>query len=305
MNKPVATLILNRNLPEISDAMGDHLLKWDGDVTDIYVIESGSDPDKLSKYDKFWANWPGAIENGLRSGRGFNYGLLELEKIQRYDFCLMVCGDTSFFEEPVISILLEEMTKWPKLGIISPISTSPNSPESKLIPRNSTKFVWLVAHICWLFRSSFLDLIKTQNNPSYMDYFYDGENYRGYDIDTEVGIKAYINDYALAVTSKARIIEHEDLTDRNADVMRTERRAVHKKLMYAEGLAWMKKKYGFNNKWEMRDWAKQEYDEFFRRNPEYEQLRLIDPAVRPGLRRYVPKAARQIVRQIKEYSKYL
>jgi len=56
--KPVANLILNRNLPDISNDLGDHILKWNSDVTDVYVIESGSDANKLSKYCKFWANWP-------------------------------------------------------------------------------------------------------------------------------------------------------------------------------------------------------------------------------------------------------
>ena len=40
--KPVATIILNRNLPEITDKLYKHLKKFDGKETDIYVIESGS-----------------------------------------------------------------------------------------------------------------------------------------------------------------------------------------------------------------------------------------------------------------------
>ena len=272
MAKPVATLILNRNLPDISDTLGDHILKWNSDVTDVYVIESGSDPDKLSKYCKFWANWPEAVEKGLHYPRGLNYGLMELDKLQRYEYCFMVMGDTFFFPEPTVEILLEEMNKWPKFGIISPIS--PDWGEYQLVPQGTTKCVWLIPHVCWLFRSDFLDMIKEKENPTYMNYFYDGENFRGYDADTEIGIKTYLNDYALALTAKARFVEQLDLTDKNADVMRTERMALHKRLMYEEGLVWMKRKYGFDSKWEMRAWAQKAYEEFFVRNSDYQGFKL-------------------------------
>ena len=80
--KRVAILLLQRNLPEASDALFDQLIK-DGDnekLCDFYVIESGSDDDKLSKYCKFHANWPEAIEKGMHYCRGMNYGLSELHK---------------------------------------------------------------------------------------------------------------------------------------------------------------------------------------------------------------------------------
>ena len=45
MNR-IAT-ILNRNLPEPTDSLYEHLLTNDGDMTDIFVLEAGSDDDKL------------------------------------------------------------------------------------------------------------------------------------------------------------------------------------------------------------------------------------------------------------------
>ena len=49
MNK-TATIILNRNLPEPTDRLFEHLTNFDSDFTDIFVLEAGSDIDKLSKY---------------------------------------------------------------------------------------------------------------------------------------------------------------------------------------------------------------------------------------------------------------
>ena len=83
--KNICTLFLQRNLPEVTNVFGDHFLKWNGNVSDFYVIESGSDKKNLSKFTNqtLHADWPDAIKNGLRIGRGFNYGLLELKKLSR------------------------------------------------------------------------------------------------------------------------------------------------------------------------------------------------------------------------------
>lgn len=271
--KPIATLILNRNLPAVTDKLVEHLQRWDGELTDVYVIESGSDEDKLSKYKSFWANWPEAMERGLHYCRGFNFGLMELDKLAKYKYYFMVCGDSVFPEQPTLKMLLERMEKYSKFGIISPLSTDWGE-NSYFTDESDTKCFWLIPHVSWLFRRTFLDTIIEKKDPSYLNYFYDGTNFRGYDADTELIIKAYKNDFAMAVTSAATFYEELELTDRNADVMKTEAAKVHQQLMYEEGLAWMKRKYGFEGKWKMREWANQVYDEFFKRNPDYTQFKI-------------------------------
>ena len=71
----IATIILNRNLPKPTDALVNHLRKYDKEMSDIYVVEAGSDKDKLSKYVTWHADWKEAREQGLRYGRGMNYAL--------------------------------------------------------------------------------------------------------------------------------------------------------------------------------------------------------------------------------------
>lgn len=271
---PVATLILNRNLPHVSDRLVDHLKKWNGDLTDVYVIESGSDPDKLSNYCSFWANWPEAREMGLRTCRGFNYGLFELDKTgKRYEYYFFVTGDTEFADEPTIKILCEVMENHPHIGILSPLSLDWG--EAKYFTaQDDLKCVWLMPHVGWLMRRTLLDQLITKDDPSYINYFYDGTNFRAYDADTELIIKSYTNDFAAAITSRVHFREKSDLTDQNALVMKTERQAVHKKLMYEEGLAWMKKKYGFSRKEQMRSWAMTEYRAFMKRHPSSRQYEI-------------------------------
>lgn len=279
MTVPIATLILNRNLPHVSDALVEHLQRWNEGISDYYVIESGSDDDKLSKYHSFWANWPEAREKGLHYVRGFNYGLLELDKTgKRYDYYFLVTGDSEFPEQATIKILQEIMEAYPRLGIVSPLSADWG--EAKYFASGEDlKCVWLVPHVAWLMRRELLDALITKAESSYMNYFYDGTNFRGYDADTELIIKGYQHDFATAITSRATFREQLDLTDQNADVMKTERRELHQRLMFEEGLAWMKRKYGFASKLNMRDWAVKEYREFMRRNPDYQRL-----ALRVGVR---------------------
>ena len=70
MKKRVASLILNRNLPEVTDKLVDHLKRYDQNETDIFVIEAGSDKDKLSKFNVKKENikdiWSGSVYENYR-----------------------------------------------------------------------------------------------------------------------------------------------------------------------------------------------------------------------------------------------
>ncbi len=271
----VATLILNRNLPHVTDRLVEHLKQWNGDSTDIYVVESGSDKDKLSQYCSFWADWPEALEKGLRWSRGFNYGLLELEKTgKRYDYYFLVMGDSVFDDQPTVPRLLSVMQAYPKIGILSPLSLK-WSDKQYLSETEPVKCFWLVSHVSWLISRPLLERVTEKSERTYMDYLYDGTNFRGYYNDIELVMKAYQNDFAAAITSKATFREQEDLTLNNAQVMKTDAQAVHWNLMKEEGEVWMKDKYGFSGKGEFKERAAREYVNFMRRNPKYQSLSVI------------------------------
>ena len=40
--KPVATIILNRNLPKVTDKLYSRIKKNEGYMTDIFIVEAGS-----------------------------------------------------------------------------------------------------------------------------------------------------------------------------------------------------------------------------------------------------------------------
>lgn len=272
MSKPIGTLVLNRNLPDVTDRLVEHLEKWNADVTDVYVIESGSEPGQRSRHRSFVADWPEARANGLRFARGFNFGLLELEKVQSYRFYFLVCQDSVFPAEPTLVELLGEMERYPRIGILSPCSDAWG--EAKLIPERELRLFWFINHIAWLFRGEFIDAVKEIDEPSYMSYVYDGSNFRGYNLDIELVAKAYANEFAAGVTKRAYFREDADLTDRMAAVMKTERQNVNRPAMFEEGKKWMRRKYGFNSRWNMVTYAKAFYNQFFEHHPDYGHLRV-------------------------------
>lgn len=270
--KNCATLILNRNLPDVTDRLVEHLIKYNGDVTDLYVIESGSEPQGRSRYPGFVADWPEAVHDGLRFARGFNFGLAELEKIRRYEYYFLVCQDSLFPEEDTIAILLEEMERYPRLGILSP--ASPDWGETKLVPENDIRLFWFINLIGWMIRGSFLDAVRNEGTEPVVEYLFDGTNFRGYDTDIELLAKAYANDFAAGITRRATFREDKDLTDRMAEQMKTDPQRVNRPAMYEEGRHWLRRKYGFNSRWNMVTYVKTFYNEFFQRHPDYGHLRV-------------------------------
>ena len=60
IKKKVAVLILNRNLPRVTDNLRNTILKYNKKIADIYIVDSGSDKKLLSKHSNFKADWVAA-----------------------------------------------------------------------------------------------------------------------------------------------------------------------------------------------------------------------------------------------------
>ena len=59
-----------------------------------------------------------------------------------------------------------------------------------------------------------------------------------------------------------------------SDLIKTENYDDNLKLYFREGQRWMKKKYGFNNKWELNAFVKKNYDKFFKLNPNKKRFKI-------------------------------
>jgi hypothetical protein len=262
--KPVAAIVLNRNLPEVTDALCERLERSSGDVADIFVVESGSDRDRLSRRCTWWADWPESLEMGLRYPRGFNFALSRLLAEGRYgdyEHFLLLVNDAEIPEEPWVAALLEVMREHPRVGILSPCSRTWG--ERELIGPEGVRYFWHMSQIAWLLRRRYVDDVRELEEPTYMNFLYDGENFRGYESEIELVIKGYINDWASAITTRAFVDEDKNHLVTKHQLIRTEPFEESVLKCVQEGKRWMRRKYGFHSRWCMQMYAKLFYESFF------------------------------------------
>jgi hypothetical protein len=273
--KQVATIILNRNLPAITDALCEHILRFDGDCTDVFVVEAGSDPDRLSKYVSWYADWPDARENGLRYFRGMNYGLSKLyesKNFNKYSAFFLLTNDAEFAAGPIVSPLLEVLSQHPRVGLLSPCSSQWG--EQLLLQKEKTKYFWYIHNVAYLLRREFIESVMNESSDPILDFLFDGNNFRGYGAEQEIIAKAYANDFAAAITNTVCVEENERHLMEHAELIKTDAYEKNLELYIEEGFRWMRKKYGFNSRWTMQQYVKSFYDNFFYFHPEYIQYKI-------------------------------
>lgn len=273
--KKVATIILNRNLPQVTNTLYENIYKFNKNYTDIFVVESGSDEKKMSKYVTWNADWKEAKQNGLRYARGMNFGLSNLwreGKFNNYEAFLLLTNDTEFKNKSFIKTFLNIFKKHPKLGILAPCSKDWG--EKKLIKKNSIKYFWYIHNTAYFLRKDFLKDIINLKSPGYLNFLFDGNNFRGYGTESEMIAKAYLNNWAAGITTEVWAEENEKYLKNLSHKIRTDSFEENYKLVVQESEEWMKEKYGFKSKWSMQMYVKTFYDRFFLYNPELKHNKL-------------------------------
>ena len=178
--KRVATIILNRNLPVVTDRLYEHLVQYDTYLTHIYVVEAGSDKERLSRYTTWYANWPEAIQYGLRYCRGMNYGLSQLwkeKKFDQYEAFFLLTNDTELWHHATLKPLMAILDQHPHIGILSPCSERWG--ERLLLKQQTTKYFWFIHNHTYLLRREFMMTILNIDQPDAMGFLFDGTNFRG------------------------------------------------------------------------------------------------------------------------------
>lgn len=273
--KRVATIILNRNLPEVTNRLYDHLQRHDGAETDVFIVEAGSDLERLSRHATWHADWPDAITHGLRYSRGMNYGLRQLwdeGKFKQYDAFFLLTNDTELQDAQTVAPLLEVLDTHPRVGIISPCGNRWG--ERLLLKGQSTKYFWFIHNNAYLLRREFVESIFNEGQPDSSNFLFDSSNFRGYGSESELIAKAYANDWAAAITADVWVGENESYLLSQADLIKTEGYEENLILYVEEGRRWMRNKYGFNSRWSMQQYVKCFYDSFFDFHPEFELYRV-------------------------------
>jgi len=270
----VATIILNRNLPEATDKLVEHLLKYDSGETDVFVLEAGSDESNLSKYVTWHANSVEQNKNGLRYSRGMNYALSQLAsegRFNSYDAFFLLTNDTELSNSKTVKPLINVLSTHKKVGILSPCSRKWG--EATLLKQKNTRYFWFIHNNAFLIRRSLIEDVCDLSSPANINLF-DGSNFRGYLAEMELIAKAYANDWAAAITTEVFAEENESYLIEKSDLIKTDSFDKNRELYIAEGLQWLKQKYGFNSRWSMQMYTKHFYDKFFVFHPDLMEYKI-------------------------------
>jgi hypothetical protein len=273
--KNIATIILNRNLPDPTDRLYEHIVKYDNNETDIYVLEAGSDKNNLSQYCTWHANSDQIIKEGLRYSRGMNYGLLQLwkeKKWEQYDYFFLLTNDTELSPAQTLAPMNKLLEEHQRVGILSPCSSRWG--ERLLLQETNTKYFWFIHNNAFLLRRNFIESIMEREEPTYFNFLFDGSNFRGYFSESDLIAKAYANNWAAAITTEIFAEENESYLLNKADLIKTESYDENIRLYIKEGELWLKRKYGFNSRWSMQQYVKSFYDSFFDFYPEYRKYKI-------------------------------
>ena len=140
--------------------------------------------------------------------------------------------------------------------------------ERLLLKSPRTKYFWHIHNHAYLIRRELIECLMEKENPNYMNFLFDGSNFRGYGTETEIIAKAYANNWAAAMTTEVWAEENESYLIDKSDLIKTEGYDENIRLYLEEGKEWMRRKYGFNNHWSMHMYVKSFYDSFFKYHPE-------------------------------------
>lgn len=265
--KKVATIIVNRNLPKVTDKLYLNLKK-NNKSSDFFILESGSDKKKLSRYFTWHANNKSIKKNGLRFTRAINYALYKLyleKKFDKYDYFFFITNDTIFNNYKIITKMCNFFKKIKKLAILYPCSKYWG--ERKLIKKNKIMFFYYIQGNAFMIRKDFIKSLIL-SKPNQKNFLFDGSNFRGYGLESELIAKAYSNNWSAGITNLVFAEHNENLLVNSAEEIKTESFDLSLKLYIEEGKKWMKKKYGFDSKWAMQMYVKNFYDKFFEFNPD-------------------------------------
>lgn len=156
----VAVLVASRNRPDLVESV----VRYFGEsVTiphDLYVVECGTDSDKLSAHSTLWYADP--------DFRGKCYGhALALEaarKAGQYDYYFVMMNDTVF--EPgvdVLRVLIDQLEREPRMAILSPTNAQGGYPAAAKQRSHGWRAVTTCDYLAFLIRASALDEVGFLN----------------------------------------------------------------------------------------------------------------------------------------------
>ena len=107
----------------------------------------------------------------------------------------------------------------PRLGILSLVA---KIGEKKYYFKGKKLYFWYILNNAYFLRKEFILDICKPNKLDYMNFLYDGTNFRGYGSESELIAKGFINDWAAGITSEVIHRQNRSYILNAADLIKTD-----------------------------------------------------------------------------------
>lgn len=156
----VAVLVASRNRPDLVDAMAHSLAQSMTLPYDLYVVECGTDKDKLSEHSTLW--YPDPQFRGKLFGHSL--ALDAARKSGKYDYYFVLMNDVTF--EPGVDparTLIEQMEREPRMAILSPTNADGGYPGATREARAGWRAVTTCDYLGFMMKAAALDEVGFLN----------------------------------------------------------------------------------------------------------------------------------------------
>ena len=249
-NSRTTVLVLDRNLPIPTDRLCNQLIERaaGGETVtplDLFVLESGSDRDQLSRYTTHHFVDEFSVRTGLRIARGLNTGI---RLIPGYEFYGFFTNDVVLTHAcDTIGAVQEYFQRYPKIGLIECLGASsglemwdPSSHRGKPVDLSSCPLFYTPYPIV---RALFLrgELVQ-KLSPDVLC----PENWRNWGNDEDLGYRTWQAGFYVASSPRLSIREDAFLSTRQHAQVRTEDEQTFKRQARVEMDAFIFSRYQTN-----------------------------------------------------------
>ena len=211
--KKTAAIILNRNLPELADELGEWILDNFSDLADLYVLENGSDSDKYSKFANI------ILKESLGPAGGVNEALKQAME-RGYDYFWVNYNDARLKNENFIREAVKQIEKDPRIGVFFPYWGS-NTRLSKKFNKD-LDLVSFSDIISFVVSRKALELLNSYNGlPNVkLTPFWDGTNFPAHYNILATSLALYENDMCMVTDKRFEVYEKAEPANQNSEEAR-------------------------------------------------------------------------------------
>jgi len=266
----IDVVILNRNLGHVCDQLYSSVEDRFGKNVKLVVVDCSTSEDLASSKTTVRADWPEAIQQGLRFGRGMNVGMRALfEGESDHQWVLLLPVDAEIVSCD-LDALMNSLHSTPNLVAVKPLPF--DSAYEELAGDLSISLGWNFEEGPWLLKK---DFVRTQMAYSDRKEFFDDSNFRGYMTSLDIAFRSYSNGFCVGLTKNLVLRENETYLMEKSELMKTEPMDENNRLFLEEGVSWLKSKYRIEDPWDFAQLVRLSFHQFMLENPEHQKLALV------------------------------